>query len=134
MREISIHCNINAYMETCKKMEEENRKKAELNWKLAHPNTSVFSSKTDHNQNTFCQYISTNECEIYFYEWSDITRTPLNFKYYTDFYEFLDKSNIILSNNNYNKMKQMKKCYMTCEKGKRNLLLADEYKKLEQPF
>ena len=61
--------------------------------------------------------------KIFFYEWSDLNRTPLVFYSLSAFNEFLKKSNIFLVPFQRDLIRDLSIAYITCKKGKPELVI-----------
>lgn len=64
---------------------------------------------------------------IYFYEWSDITRKPLEFKSLKEFTDFLKKSKIPFTYFDRQKLMFYKTNYVACAKNKKDLKICYSY-------
>lgn len=68
---------------------------------------------------------------IYFYEWSDATRTPKSFYALDKFEEFLNRSGIYLKSYQREIIKCMHNPYIACKKGERDLIIKKSYEMLK---
>jgi hypothetical protein len=75
----------------------------------------------------FCEFTGI----IYFYEWSDATRTPKSFYSLEKFEEFLNKSGIYLKSYQREIIKCMHNPYIACKKGERDLIIKKSYEMLK---
>ena len=71
-----------------------------------------------------------DKCHIRFYEWSDITRQPLQFETITDFKGFLKHSNIAISDFQEQYLSALPDAFASCEKGTGRLLIKNRYDSL----
>lgn len=114
------------------------RERSEAEWKDKHWNMSIFAYSTPSYPRPWSEsYYKSNGCsKIYFYEWGDITRQPIFFDCCLDFFEFLDKCGIRLSEEQGNKVKPKygmalpKELYFTCKTGCKELLMKESYDEL----
>ena len=60
---------------------------------------------------------------IYFYEWSDINRSPITFYSITAFVEFLDRCGIFIPPFQKDMLRNLDRAYVICKKGKKDLLI-----------
>lgn len=67
---------------------------------------------------------------IYFYEWSDINRTPVSFYTLDAFERFLNASQIFMAAYQKELIKHISTSYIACEKNKKNLLIKTCYASL----
>lgn len=67
---------------------------------------------------------------IYFYEWSDINRTPKTFYTLKAFETFLKESQIYLMGWEREVIRNMPRRYITCRKGKKELIIKCSYSAL----
>lgn len=68
---------------------------------------------------------------IYFYEWSDVTRTPRSFYTLKKFEEFLSESEIFMLGYQREIIKNMHNPYITCRKGTKELIIKVSYEALK---
>lgn len=68
---------------------------------------------------------------IYFYEWSDATRTPKSFYALDKFEEFLNRSGIYLKSYQREIIKCMHNPYIACKKGEKDLIIKKSYEMLK---
>ena len=68
---------------------------------------------------------------IYFYEWSDVTRTPRSFYTLKKFEEFLSESQIFIMGYQREIIKNMHNPYITCRKGTKELVIKPSYETLK---
>lgn len=68
---------------------------------------------------------------IYFYEWSDVSRTPKSFYTLEKFEEFLDSCGIYMLGYQREILKNMRNPYVTCKKGTKELLIKVTYEALK---
>lgn len=71
-----------------------------------------------------------NGKKIFFYEWSDVCRTPLCFYDLDSFVLYLKCSQIDIPLYQEEAMKGMNVCYVTCYKGTKNLNIRATYQSL----
>lgn len=69
---------------------------------------------------------------INFFEWSDLTRQPITFKHVSDFEHFCKKSKIVISSNNEFYLTNYPELYITCVKGKPELVISGDMKNLKK--
>lgn len=60
---------------------------------------------------------------IYFYEWSDINRTPKTFYTLKALQNFLESSEIFIPNYQWEIIKHMYHCHISCKKGTKELFI-----------
>ena len=60
---------------------------------------------------------------IYFYEWSDVSRTPKSFYSLEKFEDFLESCNIYLLGYQREILKNMRNPYVACKRGTRELII-----------
>lgn len=113
------------------KREQEEREKLVSEWQAAHPNMNKYTYASYYNYSTFNFEFGTF-CKIHFYEWSDITREPIMFKYYPQLYDFLDKCGLLLSNDDNNMIKPLASCYISCKPNSKDLLVCTTYEELKR--
>lgn len=65
--------------------------------------------------------------EIYFYEWSDVYRTPRYFGSLYYFNMFLKNSGIDLTDGGRSIIETLGKVYITCRKGEKRLIFRSSY-------
>lgn len=63
-------------------------------------------------------------CQIYFYEWSDINGSPRRFYSFTSFKNYIQMSNIKVSENEMSDIHGMYYVYCTCKKGSNEIIYA----------
>lgn len=68
---------------------------------------------------------------IYFYEWSDISRTPKTFYTLKKFEEFLSESQIFIMGYQREIIKNMRNPYITCRKGTKELIIKPSHELLK---
>jgi hypothetical protein len=68
---------------------------------------------------------------IYFYEWSDVTRTPKSFYSLEKFEDFLESCNICLMGYQREIINNIHNPYVTCKKGTKELLIKVSYDALK---
>ena len=68
---------------------------------------------------------------IYFYEWSDVSRTPKSFYTLDKFEEFLDSCGIYLLGYQREIIKNMHNPYVACRKGTKELIIKVNYEALK---
>jgi hypothetical protein len=68
---------------------------------------------------------------IYFYEWSDATRTPKTFYQLEKFEDFLEQCNIYLLGWQREIIKNMHNPYISCKKGEKELIIKVSYEALK---
>lgn len=68
---------------------------------------------------------------IYFYEWSDVSRTPRTFYSLEKFEDFLESSNLFLLGWQREVIKNMHNPYISCKKGERELVIKVSYEQLK---
>lgn len=80
-----------------------------------------------------CKHYNTcfNKWDIFFYEWSDVTRTPLAFHSLKEFTEFLNKSGITLSTLDRTKLNFYRTNYVACYKNTNTLNIRWSYELLK---
>lgn len=71
---------------------------------------------------------------IYFYEWSDINRPPISFYSLNAFDDFLKKSSIFIPPFQKDMIKNLDRAYVTCKKGKTELLIRGTRPGLVEAF
>ena len=114
------------------------REKEEAEWKDVHWNMASFAySSPSYPRPWSTDYYKNNACSsIYFYEWGDITRKPIFFDCCLDFYEFLDKCGIRLTQEQGYKIKPQygtpkpKELHFTCREGCKELIVKETYNEL----
>ena len=67
---------------------------------------------------------------IYFYEWSDISRTPRSFYSIEKFEEFINVCEIYLHGYQREIIRNMRNPYVTCKKGEKELIIKSNYNAL----
>jgi hypothetical protein len=67
---------------------------------------------------------------IYFYEWSDVSRTPKSFYTMKAFEKFLEESNIFILGYQREIIRNMRNPYITCTKGEKELVIKSTYEAL----
>lgn len=68
---------------------------------------------------------------IYFYEWSDIARTPKSYYTLKAFENFLNSSQIYLAGYEKEIIRHVHTCYIACNKGNRGLIIKSSYDSLK---
>ena len=68
---------------------------------------------------------------IYFYEWSDINRTPKSFYSIEKFEEFINRCSIYMQGYQREIIRNMRNPYITCKRGKRELVIKSNYQALK---
>ena len=68
---------------------------------------------------------------IYFYEWSDVTRTPRSFYSLEKFEDFLESCNIYLVGYQREILKNMRNPYVACKRGTKELIIKVTYEALK---
>ena len=68
---------------------------------------------------------------IYFYEWSDVSRTPRTFYTLEKFEDFLETSNICIMGYQREILKNMHNPYVSCKKGTKELVIKVNYEALK---
>jgi hypothetical protein len=68
---------------------------------------------------------------IYFYEWSDVTRTPKSFYSLEKFEDFLESCNIYLLGYQREILKNMRNPYVACKRGTKELIIKVTYEALK---
>lgn len=82
------------------------------------------------NTNTYSN--NTPNVYIYFYEWSTLNGAfQKMFTEYKDFFKFCIDSGIILTDIERHELYDMSFVYVTCKKGKNELLIADSFSELK---
>jgi hypothetical protein len=71
-----------------------------------------------------------NSVRIYFYEWSDPTKTPRTFYQLDAFDNFLKTSGIYMEYHQNEIIKNLGTVYITCYTGTKNLIIRSTYKNL----
>jgi hypothetical protein len=71
---------------------------------------------------------------VYFYEWSDLNRSPISFYSLNSFDDFLKKSNIFMAPFQKDMIRNLDRAYVTCKKGKTELLIRGTKPGLEEAF
>lgn len=69
---------------------------------------------------------------IKFYEWSDVNRPPITFYGLKTFVKFLDRCGITLYDYQKGLISSMSTPHVTCEKGKKSLLIRGSYEVLKE--
>jgi len=69
-------------------------------------------------------------CCIYFYEWSDVARTPKTYYTLKAFENFLNDCHIYLVSWQREILSHMKHPYVACKKGKRDIIIKNSYTEL----
>ena len=69
---------------------------------------------------------------IKFYEWSDVDRPPITFYGIDSFVRFLERCGITLYGYQKGLMASMSTPHITCEKGKKSLLIRGSYELLKE--
>ena len=69
---------------------------------------------------------------IKFYEWSDVNRPPITFYGIDSFIRFLDRCGITLYGYQKGLIASMSTPHITCEKGKKTLLIRGSYEVLKE--
>lgn len=72
-----------------------------------------------------------DKCNLYFFEWSNLSREPLNFKSKKAFFDFLDKSKIAYNKFQENLFNIRYLLYATCKKDKAELIICGSKSELE---
>lgn len=83
---------------------------------------------TTYQPNLFSQTDSIG-C-IYFYEWSDTTRTPKTYYTLKAFESFLNDCHIYLASWQREVLSHMKHPYVACKKGERDIIIKNSYTEL----
>lgn len=148
---IQIHSNIGIamerHMERIKAEEEaekakreaewqkarEEREAREAAWKEKHPNLAKYTYCSSYSDNSYSPYYG-GYCKIHFYEWSDLNSNPRTFDYYSPFYKFLDECELLLSSEQNAEIKPLSKCFVTCRRGCKELIVAPTYEGLVEKF
>lgn len=82
--------------------------------------------------NTNAYSNNTPNVYIYFYEWSTLNGAfQKMFTEYKDFFKFCIDSGIILTDIDRHELYDMSFVYVTCKKGKNELLIADSFSELK---
>lgn len=68
---------------------------------------------------------------IYFYEWSDVSRTPKSFYSLEKFEDFLESCNICLVGYQREILKNMHNPYVACKRGTKELIIKVTYEALK---
>lgn len=68
---------------------------------------------------------------IYFYEWSDVSRTPKSFYSLEKFEDFLESCNIYLVGYQREILKNMRNPYVACKRGTKELIIKVTYEALK---
>ena len=68
---------------------------------------------------------------IYFYEWSDATRTPKTFYTLNKFEDFIEESNIFLYGYQREIIRNMHNPYIACKKNSNELIIKATYEALK---
>lgn len=112
--------------------EREEREKKEAEWKKEHPILDKYTYMSYYNYDTYSwegYYIN-----VHFYEWSDINSSPRIFPYTTNFYKFLDKCQINLTQEQNDIFKTKNGCHITCIPGTHDLIVSTSYEKLKEDY
>jgi hypothetical protein len=108
------------------------REEKERKWKEEHPILDKYTYMSQWNFETYSyQGESVN---YYFYEWSDLNREPRYFPFSIPFYKFLDSSKIDMVDEENNRLKAFKTCYITCVPGQNRLIIEQTFDKLKESF
>lgn len=75
--------------------------------------------------------IGTN---IYFFEWSDLRRQPINFLNLESFIDFCQTHSIKITNNNRYHLKNNKVNYVVCRRNHPELVISYDKKQLRKNF
>ncbi len=70
---------------------------------------------------------SNNRITVYFYEWSDINRSPRYFYNVDSFIKFLNDCKISYTSYQYNRLHESRWFYCSCVKGESKLILCESY-------
>ena len=109
--------------------EREERDLKEAEWKNEHPILSKYTYMSYYNYETYSW--CGNYCKINFYEWSNINSTPKFFPYTTEFYRFLDKCKINLTDEQNTEIKNNYGCHIMCIPGTHDIIIGKDYEDLK---
>ena len=114
------------------RLEREERERKEEEWKKAHPVLEKYTYISYHNYETYNW--QGELCNVFFYEFSDIHRNPRKFPYTTEFFRFLDKYNIMPTQEDVNKFKYGYGCHIVCKPGSSEIIVGKTYEEMKQQF
>jgi hypothetical protein len=147
---MEIRSNINPMIDwlTQKEIEREEREKAEreakwererkereekeAKWKSEHPILDKYTYMSQWNWETYSY--QGEAVNYYFYEWSNIYGEPRKFDFSIPFYKFLDFCKMDFSDDDNNKLKSNKTCYIVCKPGCNSLIIEPSYEALKEAF
>jgi hypothetical protein len=84
------------------------------------------SSYNNYYNNSWLNSSERYDGVIYFYEWSDINRSPTMFYTIGAFDNFLKSSGIFIQEYQKDVIKKLSRAYITCKKGTHELLIRGE--------
>lgn len=94
--------------------------------KTRNSHISSYSYQNIYNKSSFRNNTITSETYfgvIYFYEWSDINRTPKTFYTLKALQNFLESSEIFIPSYQWEIIKHMYHCHISCKKGTKELFI-----------
>ena len=113
--------------------EQAERSRLSNEWMETHKNLYKYTYASYYNKDTF-DYSNGPECDIHFYEWSNINNWPLKFNRYGWFYKFLDESSLFIEQEVNTQMKSFAHVFVTCKPGSKNLIVCNSYEELKREF
>lgn len=114
------------------RLEREERERKEEEWKKAHPILDKYTYISYHSYETYSW--QGEYCNVRFYEFSDINRSPRHFPYTTEFFKFLDKYGIMPTQEDVNKFKHCSGCHIVCKPGCSEVIVGKTYEEMKEKF
>lgn len=104
----------------------ENAKKPKYNVGGYVPPTTPVTHRPPYQPSLFDNSNGAIGC-IYFYEWSDVTRTPKTYYTLKAFENFLNDCQIYLASWQREVLSHMRHPYVACKKGEKNIIIKNSY-------